>query len=86
MTTNKTTRLHKLWPGEKIKEKCYDSKNQYLGDMITFHRIDGMYSYCTVDGVEEGKNVIHLSAMTPLVKYAGKPYWEIDLNAEGELL
>lgn len=33
-------------------------------DICTFHRIDGMYSYCTTsDG-----SVFHLSASTPMVK------------------
>lgn len=33
-------------------------------DMVTFHHIDGMYSYCTTsDGA-----VVHLSASTPMKK------------------
>jgi len=36
--------------------------------VITFHHLDGMYSYCTVDGHESGKNTLHLSFATPLVK------------------
>lgn len=32
---------------------------------VTFHNIDGMYSYCTLENGE----VVHLSANTPLVSY-----------------
>lgn len=36
--------------------------------VITFHHLDGMYSYCTVDGHPAGSNTLHLSFATPLVK------------------
>lgn len=61
--------------GVKIKAECRNEKNEVIGDMITFHHTDGMYSYCTVDGVEGNKAVIHLSVMTPL-KWTGE-YYEI---------
>lgn len=32
---------------------------------LTFHHLDGMYSFCTVDGKEED-NVVNLSCGTPL--------------------
>lgn len=44
-----------------------------LGDVIIFHRTDGMYSYCTVEGTDQ---VVHLSVMTPLKKVG--EYYEID--------
>lgn len=35
----------------------------------TFHHIDGMYSYCTIDGEpDEGRKAFHLSASTPMRK------------------
>lgn len=36
--------------------------------VIKFHHLDGMYSYCTIQGAEPGKNTIHLSFATPLIK------------------
>lgn len=37
-------------------------------ETVTFHNLDGMYSYCTVDtGPNQGK-VCHLAAWTPLRK------------------
>lgn len=32
----------------------------------TFHHLDGMYSLCSLDGVEDG--IFHLSVNTPLEK------------------
>jgi len=56
-------KLYQIPRGSKIKARLR---------MITFHHMDGMYSYCTVDGLEDpanvGANVIHLSASTPLKK------------------
>jgi hypothetical protein len=45
---------------------------------ITFHRLEGMYSYCTVDadqGADAGK-IVHLSASTPL--YLSNDYYHVD--------
>jgi len=49
-----------------VKIKAVYGKRDEPGKegFITFHHIDGMYSYCTT---EEG-DVVHLSAMTPLIK------------------
>lgn len=50
----------------------------------TFHRTDGMYSYCTLDDWdEENTNVngtFHLAAWTPMKEVDGR--WEIDEDAE----
>lgn len=43
---------------------------------ITFHHVDGMYSYCTT---EKG-GVIHLAATTPMKKLK-KGVYEIDYEA-----
>lgn len=61
--------LYEIPKGSKIKIE---------EGFITFHNIDGMYSYCTCDWVKDddlGGNVIHLSAVTPLKKV--DDYYEI---------
>lgn len=35
--------------------------------VFTFHRLDGHYSYCTLD--EDPSKVLHLSAITPLENF-----------------
>ena len=55
-------KLYQLKKGAIIKEKT-DDGSKY----ITFHKIDGMYSYCTTD---KG-NVIHLRANTELEPIIG---------------
>ena len=40
--------------------------------VVLFHHLDGMYSYCTIDGDEE--KVVHLNALTPLVELGGDEY------------
>lgn len=59
--------------GIKILCECFKpnpdgSKGEKIADSVTFHHVDGMYSYCTADGVtgKYGSNLVHLSAMTPL--------------------
>jgi len=69
-------KLHEIPEGSKIKVECYDAEDKKIGDVITFHHVDGMYSYCTVDGVEEN-NLVHLSVMTPLKKI-GDDLYEIE--------
>ncbi len=72
-------KLYDLKRGDKIKAECLNDAGKKIGDWITFDHLDGMYSYCTVDGVPEGQhNVIHLSVSTPLKKVGD--YYEI--NAE----
>lgn len=56
---SKTLRLYDIPRDSKIK--CDQG-------IITFHHLDGMYSYCTVDWAPDGKNVAHLSATQPLEK------------------
>ena len=38
---------------------------------VRFHHLNGMYSYCTVDG---GEDIVHLSASTPLVELGNDEY------------
>lgn len=72
-------RLHEIPQGSKIKETVFNDAGEAIGDTITFHHIDGMYSYCTVDNAPENNNVIHLSAMTPLkpIQIKGEVFYEI---------
>ena len=65
--------LYKLKEGSKIKADCFGDGGKKVGDTITFHHTDGLYSYCTIDWMPKGKNVIHLHGMTPLRK-VGKYY------------
>lgn len=46
----------------RIKAETSNDKGK-LGDFIIFHHLDGMYSYCTVEGTDE---VCHLSRQQPL--------------------
>ena len=48
----------------KLYEIPRESKVKIEDILLTFHRLDGAYSYCTTDKGE----VVHLSASTPLEK------------------
>lgn len=57
-------KLHEVPRGTYIKlaENAHvppGAPNLKKGDVIKFHRIDGMYSYCTYDG-----EVVHISAFS----------------------
>ena len=69
-------KLHEIPKGSKIKAECFNDKDVLMGDMITFHHLDGMFSYCTVDGVEGEHNVVHLNASTSLKKVGN--HYEIE--------
>lgn len=49
----------------KLKLSLAKGDGPYEEKVVTFHHIDGMYSYCTVDGWEED-NVLHIGATQPL--------------------
>jgi hypothetical protein len=42
-------KLHEIPKGSRIKAETSNEKGK-LGDFIVFHHLDGMYSYCTVEG------------------------------------
>lgn len=66
-------KLHEIPRGSRIKAET--SKNgAKLGDFVTFHTLDGMYSYCTVEGKEE--EVCHLSVNQEL-KLSDNGYYEL---------
>lgn len=54
--------LYKIPRASKLRVNLSDGTK---GASATFHHTDGMYSYCTIDGLEQN-NVFHLSVMTPL--------------------
>lgn len=49
---------------------------------LRFHHLDGMYSYCTVDGDEE--KVVHLNASTPLVELGNDEYKIEEPSEDGD--
>jgi len=61
----KTIMLCDIPQGSKIKAETFNESGK-LGDFITFHRLDGRYSFCTIDGLDKD-NVCHLSVMQQLV-------------------
>lgn len=62
-------KLYDIPRESKIKVETFDTQGKKLGDYITFHRLDGMYSFCTIDGLpDDVYNIVHLSVSTPLVK------------------
>lgn len=48
--------------------------SEFIKETVTFHRLDGMYSYCTAD--TDG-TVIHLSGSMP-VKLVEEGLYEVD--------
>ncbi len=79
-------KLYDIPRESKIKVECLDKKGKKIGDWITFHHLDGMYSLCTIDGQKEPKYV-HLSASTPLrkVKDGKVVFYEIDEKADKDV-
>lgn len=63
-------RLYELPRDKNVKLKLSMSINggEEQLETVTFHHVDGMYSFCTIDRLPEGKNVIHPAAFTSLVK------------------
>lgn len=58
----------KVEGGIKIHGLKDDNKKDIV---VLFHHLDGMYSYCTIEGT---KKVVHLSASTPLVELEDGEY------------
>jgi len=59
--------LHEIPEGSIIRIECGLSKEDQKERDITFHHLDGMYSYCTVE-IDGKEHVLHLSASAPLRK------------------
>ncbi len=65
---NEQLRLYDIPMGSKIKVE---------EGLITFHHLDGMYSYCTCDWIEDkSKAIIHFNGGMPLKKVG--EYYEIE--------
>lgn len=74
-------KLYELERGARIKletfEDGYDGKIAHrIGEYIIFHHVDGMYSLCTIEGVEEN-NIVHLGASTELTYNQEGDYYEL---------
>ena len=65
-------RLYEIPKGSKLRVPTNRGT-----EIVTFHHIDGMYSYITADTDNE---VMHLAAATPMVKV--DEYYEIDTSQE----
>lgn len=61
----KIVKLYEIPLVSRIKAETRDGEGNKLGDFIIFHRPDGMYSYCTVEGTDK---VCHLSVGQTLKK------------------
>ena len=66
-------KLYEILEGSRIKAETTNEHGK-LGDFIIFHRIDGRYSFCTVEGTE---NVCHLSATQELALSEDGNYYEL---------
>lgn len=66
-------KLYEIPRESRIKAETSD-ENGKLGDFIIFHHLDGMYSYCTVEGMPE--KVCHLAA-TQELKLLEEGYYEL---------
>lgn len=59
-------KLYEIPRGSLIRARTINKDTQdVLGEFITFHHVDGMYSYCTVYG-SKMEHVVHLSVGTEL--------------------
>ena len=65
-------KLYEIPQGSRIKAETTNDAGK-LGDYVIFHHLDGMYSYCTVEGTDE---VCHLSANQEL-KLSNEGYYEL---------
>ena len=61
LVTNKDMKLYEIPRGSRIKTTLNSGKECF----VTFHHLDGMYSYCTLDDGDPD-NVVNLSVNTPL--------------------
>ena len=58
-------KLYNIPKNSRIKAEIKENGKK-LSDFIIFHKLDGMYSYCTVEGMED--KVCHLQATQELKK------------------
>ncbi len=68
-------KLYEIPRGSRIKAETSNEQGK-LGDYIIFHKLDGMFSYCTVEGKPD--EVCHLSASQELT--LNGDYYELTNN------
>ena len=66
-------KLYEIPRESRIKAETFNPEGK-LGDFITFHRLDGMFSFCTVEGQDD--EVCHLSVSQEL-KWNDEGYYEL---------
>lgn len=59
------SKLHDIPRGSRIRVKASIGGAPESDEIIVFHKIDGAYSFCTIEGKPEA-GACHLSACTPL--------------------
>lgn len=72
-------KLYDLPRGSKMRIEFSDPVGTWD---CTFHHLDGMYSYCTIDNGDEQQPPFHLKATTPMKKVGD--HYEIDINPTKE--
>ena len=72
-------KLYEIPEGSRIKAQC-KQRDKILGEYIIFHHPDGMYSYCTVEGLPD--EVVHLGVLQELKKSNEGDYYELVSNNE----
>jgi hypothetical protein len=70
-------KLYEIPKGSRIKAET-TSEGKKLGDFIIFHHLDGMYSFCTIEGKED--KICHLGASQELKKVDMTDYYELASN------
>lgn len=66
-------KLHEIPQGSRIKAETTNEDGTKAGDYITFHYLDGAFSYCTVEATED---VVHLSVNQEL-RLLDEGYYEL---------
>lgn len=72
-------KLYEIPRGSRIKAETIDDEGNKLGEFIIFHHLDGMYSYCTVEGTDRA---CHLS-VTQQLELSEEGYYTL-LEVKGE--
>jgi len=66
-------KLYQIPRESRIKAETFNDQGK-LGDFIIFHKLDGAYSYCTVEGCPQ--EVCHLSVNQEL-QLSDEGYYEL---------
>jgi len=74
-------KLYEIPRGSRIKAETTKEDGTKAGDYIIFHKLDGAFSYCTIEGTED---VVHLSASQELTLLSDGTYDLALLHAKQE--